>query len=346
MATLAGNLTLADFAVRTDDGGRTRQIIEMLSMTNEIFDDMSVVEANNGTYHKTSIRTGLPSATWRLLNYGVVKSKSTTAIIQDTMGNLEASSEIDVDLVKLAQDQQEFRFSESVAFFESMSQTMATTLFYGNESINPERFTGLAPRYSVLAATAPIGNNVLSAAGAGSDNTSVWVITWGPNTTHGIIPRNGTVGVNHSDKGEQYVTDPGGTNKFWAFVDWYKWQLGLSVRDWRYNVRIANIDVSDLATGSAANLVHLLVRAMYLLPTTNGVLAPITTSDAPTVRGMMGRTYIYANRTIRAYFDLQALNKSNLLLQYGEINGRTFTAFRGVPFRTCDAILNTESAVT
>jgi hypothetical protein len=344
MTTLAGNLTLADYAGRVDDSGRTRMIVEMLSMTNEIFEDMMVVEANAGTKHKTTVRTGLPSATWRLLNYGVVKSKSTTANVQDTLGNLEATSEIDVGLVELAADQAEFRLTESIPFFESMSQTMATTIFYGNEMINPERFTGLAPRYSVLSGTAPIGNNVLSAAGDESDNTSIWIITWGPNATHGIIPRGGRVGISHQDKGQERVTDGSG-NPFYAYVDWYKWQLGLSVRDWRYNVRIANIDVSDLATGSAANLVHLLIRGAYLLPTTNGVLSPVTSSDAPSIRGAMGRTVIYCNRTIRAYIDLQALNKANLLLQYSEVNGRTFTQFRGVPIRTCDAILNTESQV-
>ncbi len=344
MTTLAGNLTLADYAGRVDDNGRTRMVVEMLSMTNEIFEDMMVVEANAGTKHKTTVRTGLPSATWRLLNYGVVKSKSTTANVQDTLGNLEATSEIDVDLVKLAADAAEFRMTESIPFFESMSQTMAQTIFYGNEMLNPERFTGLAPRYSVLSGTAPIGNNVLSAAGDESDNTSIWIITWGPNATHGIIPRGGNVGLSHEDKGQERVADGSG-NPFYAYVDWYKWQLGLSVRDCLHNVRIANIDVSDLATGSAANLVHLLIRGAYLLPTTNGVLAPVTTSDAPSIRGAMGRTVIYCNRTIRAYIDLQALNKANLLLQYGEVNGRTFTSFRGVPIRTCDAILNTESQV-
>jgi hypothetical protein len=51
-------------------------IIEMLSQTNEIMIDMLVIEGNLPTGHKSTVRTGLPTATWRLLNYGIVPTKS------------------------------------------------------------------------------------------------------------------------------------------------------------------------------------------------------------------------------------------------------------------------------
>ena len=44
------------------------------------------MQCNDGAGHKTTVRTGLPTATWRLLNYGVVKSKSTTAQVRDSTG--------------------------------------------------------------------------------------------------------------------------------------------------------------------------------------------------------------------------------------------------------------------
>ena len=74
-------LTYADWAKRMDDGYRVAIIIELLSQTNEILDDMMVVEGNLPTGHKTTVRTGLPQATWRLLNQGVPNAKSTTAQI-------------------------------------------------------------------------------------------------------------------------------------------------------------------------------------------------------------------------------------------------------------------------
>jgi len=67
MATLGTTvLTYADWAKRVEDGYRIGTIIELLSQTNEILLDMLVLEGNLPTGHKTTVRTGLPTATWRL----------------------------------------------------------------------------------------------------------------------------------------------------------------------------------------------------------------------------------------------------------------------------------------
>src|SRR5882672_1118949 len=102
MATIGATaLTYADWAKRLDDGYHVATIIELLSQTNEILDDMLVVEGNLPTGHETTVRTGLPQATWRLLNQGVPNAKSTTAQIVDTCGNLETYSVIDKDVADL-----------------------------------------------------------------------------------------------------------------------------------------------------------------------------------------------------------------------------------------------------
>ena len=59
----------------------------------------------------------------------------------------------------------------------------------------------------------------------------------------------------------------------------------------------------------------------------------------------MGRAVIYCNRIIRTYLDIQAVNKTNVLLQMEQWNGMSVTTFRGIPIRTVDAILNTEARV-
>ena len=48
-----------------------------------------------------------------------------------------------------------------------------------------------------------------------------------------------------------------------AYRDHFKWEIGLVLRDWRYTARICNIDVTQLTGVSAANLINLLVRALY-----------------------------------------------------------------------------------
>src|SRR6267154_3066136 len=167
MATLTSTaLTYADWAKRLDDNYRVAMIIELLSQTNEILDDILVMEGNLPTGHKTTVRTGLPQATWRLLNAGVPNAKSTTAQITDTCGNLETYAVIDKDVADLNGNTAQFRLSEVKAFLEGMSQQVASTIIYGNQHLNPERFTGLAPRYSTLTTTSSqTANNVLNAQG-------------------------------------------------------------------------------------------------------------------------------------------------------------------------------------
>lgn len=347
MATIGSTaLTYADWAKRMDDGGRIATIIELLSQTNEILDDMLVLEGNLPTGHKTTVRTGLPQATWRLLNSGVPNAKSTTAQITDTCGNLETYSVIDKDIADLNGNTAEFRLSEVKAFLEGMSQQVASTIIYGNQHLNPERFTGLAPRYSTgVTSAAQTANNVLNGGGSGSTNTSMWLTTWGNDTFHGTFPKGKMTGLQHRDMGEWPVADSAG-NTYQAYRDHFKWEIGLVLRDWRYCARIANIDVTQLTGVSAANLINLLVRALYRFPTAPASATGIQTSDTPEVRANMGRVAIYCNRVVRTYLDLQAMNKTNVLLRLEEFDGKVVTTFRGIPVRTCDAILNNESQVS
>ena len=346
MATIGSTaLTYADWAKRMDDGYRVASIIELLSQTNEILDDMLVMEGNLPTGHKTTVRTGIPQATWRLLNTGVPNAKSTTAQIVDTCGNLETYAVIDKDIADLNGNTAEFRLSEVKAFLEGMSQQVAATIIYGNQFVNPERFTGFAPRYStVTAANSQTTNNVLNAGGTASTNTSIWINTWGGDTMHATFPKGKITGLQHRDMGEWPVLDSS-SNTYQAYRDHFKWEIGLVLRDWRYQVRIANIDVTQLTGVSAANLINLLVRGLYRMPTTPARVTAVQSSDTPEVRANQGRLVIYANRIVRTYLDLQAMNKTNVLLRLQEFDGKVVTTFRDVPVRTCDAILSNEAQV-
>jgi hypothetical protein len=306
---------------------------------------MLVVEGNLPTGHKTTVRTGLPQATWRQLNTGVPNAKSTTAQIVDTCGNLETYAVIDKDVADLNGNTADFRLSEVKAFLEGMSQQVAATLIYGNQFINPERFTGFSPRYSTVnSANSQTAANVLDSGGTASTNSSIWIVVWGPDTTHATFPKGKITGLQHRDMGEWPVQDLAG-NTYQAYRDHFKWEIGLVGRDWRYVVRLANIDVTQLTGVNAANLINLLVRGLYRLPTAPAGATVVQTSDTPEIRANMGRTVMYANRVLRTYLDLQAMNKTNVLLRIEEFDGKPITTFRGIPVRTCDAILNNEARV-
>ncbi|HAU5802078.1 major capsid protein [Citrobacter freundii] len=319
-------LTLADWGKRIDPNGKVDKIIELLSQTNPILLDMMIMESNSPTGHKTTVRTGLPDATWRLLNYGVPNSKSTTAQVTDTMGMLETYAEIDKSLADLNGNTAEFRLSEDRAFLEAMNQKMAQTLFYGDTSVNPQQFMGLASRYS--SKSAGNGQNIIDAGGTGTDNTSIWLVVWGENTVHGIFPKGQKAGLQMQDLGEQTLRDSAG-GQYQGYRTHYKWDNGLTLRDWRYVVRIANIDVSDLSVpASAANIVTQMVKALHRVPNLK-----------------MGRAAFYMNRTVAQALDLQSLDKASLALSVKETEGEWWTTFRGIPIRETDAILETEARV-
>ncbi len=261
MATLgASNLTLADLAKRQDPSGKTARIVEMLSQTNEILTDMVWITGNLATGNQSVLRTSLPGVGWRQLNQGTNPTKSTTTQSTDTCAIMEAWSEVDVELAKLAEDVGAFRVSESASFLEAMGQEHAQTLFYGNYTTAPEEFNGFATRYNSLAGTN--AQNIIDAAGTGSDNTSIYLICWGDQTVHGIIPKGSQGGLQHEDKGVQTaeLTAGLGGGRMDVYRDKFTWKTGLGVKDWRYVVRACNIDISNLvANSSAADLYELLI---------------------------------------------------------------------------------------
>ncbi|RYM69605.1 major capsid protein [Serratia liquefaciens] len=318
-------LTLADHAKRMDPDGKIPAIVELLEQTNPILTDMVFVEGNLPTGHRTTVRTGLPAATWRLLNYGVQPSKSTTAQVTDSTGMLEAYAEVDKALADLNGNSSEFRLSEDRAFIEAMNQNQAETVFYGDTRINPQRFTGLSARYNDK--SAKNAQNIVDAGGTGSNLTSIWLVVWGTNTVHGIFPKGQKAGLDHKDLGEQTLVDDNG-GKYQGYRTHYKWDNGLSVRDWRYVVRIANIDTTKLGADDGPNLAKLMVQALHRIPNLQ-----------------MGKAVFYMNRDAAEYLDIQATDKASLAISVKETEGVFWTSFRGVPVRTCDALLSTESQV-
>lgn len=323
-------LTLADHAKRMDPDGKTPKIVELLSQTNEILDDMKFLEGNLPTGHRTSVRTGLPTVAWRLLNQGTQPSKSLTAQIDEQCGLLDAWSEVDQDVAELNGNVASFRLSEASAFIESMNQEFASTLFYGNSSISPEEFTGLAIRYSSSAANN--GQNVIKGGGSGSDNSSIWLIVWGDQTCHGIFPKGSKAGLKHEDLGLVTVETSAGIagTRMRAYQDHFTWKVGIALKDWRYVVRICNIDISNLvAKSSAADLIDLMIKAIHRIPNLN-----------------MGKACFYMNRTVFQMLDIQ--RRDDMLsggIQYTEVDGKLMPHFRNIPIKKCDSLLETEATV-
>lgn len=331
MATLSTiHPTLLDVAKAKDPNGQIGKVVEILSETNEVLDDMVFIEGNLPTGHRSIIRTGLPVPTWRKLYGGVQPTKGTTAQVTDNCGSLEAYAEIDKALADLSNNAAAYRMIQDRAHIEGMNIEMADTLFYGSEGTEPEAFTGLTPRFN--STTPANADNIILGGGSGADNSSVWLVVWGEGKCHGIYPQGSKAGISVADKGQVTIEDVDGSGgRMEAYRTHYRWDMGMVVADWRYVVRIANIDNSDLTKNAAsgADLVDLMTQALELVPSLSG-----------------GRPAFYCNRTVKSFLRRQIKNSNNVQITMGEVAGKRVTMFDEVPVRRCDALHSAEALVS
>lgn len=342
MATIGNSfLGIADYYKRSDRNGNIGSIIEALHQINPLMQDAYVQECNNGHSHLSTIRTGLGEGSWTKLYQGIKQSKSTTQQVEDTTGMLERLSTVDTRFLKRIKNPGRARMTEASAALEWIGQEVQTNFFYADTATTPERFKGVAARYNAISGGGAAASQIVDAGGTGSDNTSVWFITWGEAQTSLIYPEGTAGGVQRVDKGEQLVTDPNG-DPYFVKMEWFGQEVGTAVGDWRYNTRVANIDVSDLLAGTV-DIYRFLRQGYWKL---QGRRNSKIQND-----GMIsqGRTIMYANRDVLQALDAQASNdgaSDNFVrLTPDEVAGKEVLTYRGIPIRETDALINNEARV-
>jgi len=311
-------------------------LINMLAAMNPVLEDALQLPANRGTVNETYTRTGLPSVTWGRLYKGIPASKGTKQLVKDTPGFCNSASEVDtrlVDIYEKADDKASIRADEAIGHIEALSQEVATAFFYHDAAVNPDRPTGMAPRFNSL--SAENASQIVDAGGTGLDNTSIWMITFDRQAVYMFYPKGFHAGIDRKNKGEIPKQDAAGDTYF-VYREEFSWHFGITVRNWQYVARVCNIDVSDLTNNAAtgANIINLMTEMYY---------------RHKGRRLAMGRTFIYANTTIVKFLDYQArlTQGQNLFLTFDKSgpNAKEVLNFRGVAIRETDAILNTEDRV-
>lgn len=310
-------------------GQEAGDILELMSQTNDILDDVKWMESNQSDGHLTKIRTGLPAVYWRRLYKGVPASKSQWSQVKEGTSMMEARAPIDVKELELYGDQAaRFRDSENAAFLEAMRQKAAHTLFYGDHNNNPDEFNGLAQRYPGVSAP-----NVVNAEGTGDNLTSMWFVCWGARTVHGLYPKGTHGGLRSKDLGEQTTKDGSG-NEFEVRTTRYNWNLGLAVRDWRAVVRVGNIDVSKLddkdENGNyVVDLQKLTIIAKNMMPVP-----------------MREHAVWYMNSDLLTALEARSIDRNNVHLTYGQyFDSKSVPVLHGCPIRQCDVISSNEDAL-
>jgi hypothetical protein len=327
--------TLLDLAMLPENKD-SADVINMLAAQNPILEDAMTLECNRGLYHETTVKTGLPSITWGKLYSGIPAGKGSMQMVKDTTGFANSASEVDtrlVDIYEKAEEKASIRFEQAAEHLEAMAQEVAKAIFYHDSSTDPTKPMGLSPRFNSF--SAENSSQLINGGGSGSDNTSMWMISFDKRACHLIYPKGFHAGIDRKDRGIIPVTDANG-NRFMAYREEFAWHLGVTVRNWQYVSRACNIDVSNLEVDAStgANLVNLLTEMYYAHKGR---------------RTVMGKTFIYMNTTLVKFLDYQArLEKNtNLFLTFDKYgpNSKEVLHFRGIPIRESDALLNTEAAV-
>lgn len=344
MAVLAsGVATLIDVLKELAPDGSQLDTAEVLTQHTEVLLDMTWMEGNLITGHRDSVRTALPTPSYRALNEGVPVTKGGTTPIEETCAMLEDYSQCDRELAILSGNVDRYRLKQAKAHQIGFAHKLARDVFYGNSLADPKSFTGLTPRYNSLSTgVSQTANNVLNAGGTGSALRSIWLVAWSEETITGLYPKGTKGGLLHHDAtspstGEvgdgfpagQTLTDANG-NLYQGFRDHWMWRCGVMVKDWRYAVRICNIDLATLAFNQAtgANLQNLMIQATERIEGLEGV-----------------RAAWYMPRAIRSMLRQQLIEKKNAFLSLSETGTSTTMSFSEIPIRRTDALNVNETQV-
>ena len=314
---------LKDYAAQFDPAGRELAISEVLTQANDIIADMLVKESNLDSGHEYAVRTGIPAGTWRRAYQGVEPEKATTKVVTESYGTLSAYSVVDKLIAEKGGNVDAVRGGQSKAIIAGMSNSMAHNLIYGNSGVNPERFTGLAARYT-LDPEAESTRNVIDAGGtAAGQNSPIYLVVWDYDKVFGFFPKGSRAGIERVDHGLVNHTDAEG-KEYPAYKEYFEWKLGLAVPDWRFAGRIVNVPKKP----TAALLDHMMDLEERIQSLS------------------MGRPVWYMNRHMKAALRKLASNKTNVNYTPDQITARTLMTFDGIPVHICDALKETEDVVT
>lgn len=340
--------TLIDLARRTDPTGDSADVAELLSQANEIYDDIVWKEGNTNTGHVYTVRTSIPTGWWRYIGQGVPMSKTTTAQGRINCGMLEDQFTIDRKLLEMSENQSKFRYEEDNGHLEGMSQTIASQFIYGNNGQNLASFTGFDAFYNTVnPATADNAANVFDGLGTGSNNASINLIGWSPRSIYAVFPKGSKAGLSLEPLDSTQLAYDSAGNPYRAAVTWFKQEAGFCVEDWRWGVRLCNLDVTSAGLGgnNPFDIFATMSKMVLRLPKMARGVSGVTETDARSEQGLVVRPAFYTNRTVRGFMDIQAIRDKNVLIGMKDYAGAPVESYRGVPIRVMDVMLSTESRV-
>lgn len=339
MAELYGKvLTLADFRKQLTPTGDVARVAKILEQTNELDKYLPMVEANGGFNHTETIEAGLPEVYYISINQGAPPSKAVSGQVTEGLSILTGRSVVHKELVIDPKKRLAMRAHQADRTIAAMAQRDARTNIYGNPKVDSKEYAGLAIRYSTFGEAN--AQNIIDALGT-TDLTSMYLVGLNPETIFGLYPMGAreTMGIERTNYELIQIQDPNAALGTYmdVYAESFVRRKGFCVKNWRYGVRIANIDTVALlattgtqATSAASGLLRLMARA----------------KNKPPKEGGAGVQYVWlGNKTLMTGLQLMAIEKQSNVLSVEQAEGTfKYSAF-GYPLLEMDAILNTESRV-
>ncbi|UDQ99386.1 major capsid protein [Lentisphaerota bacterium WC36G] len=328
-------MTLMDIAKAAgDDGKWSKEFINIGEKATPEFEHMPHVVCNAVTEHKTSVFLGGSAGQFKAFYEGIKPTKMQRSTITAKTAMMEEESVVDADLIDLNDNKAAFRASEDEAIIDGMVQTYIQNVWYGDKH-DDKKFPGFSAYYNYTSDDKKdIGYNVLSCGGTGNKLTSMYMITWGDTTVHGIIPKvkgySAGVQVRDDTPEKPDRVDDGNGGKYDAYRTVYKLKGGLALRDWRASGRLCNINLEEFGTSEdAKNLVDFLIKLTNRLKGKN-----------------KGKTFIYCPPEVLTVLEIQQRHFKNINLTTKDYDGTPVTHFRNYPIFSTDMLMTTEEQVT
>lgn len=329
--------TLANVMTSTTNDGMMLEVANTVTKDNELLERLPFF-ASNKPFENVSARvTKVHEPSARVVNEGAIDGVNDKVQVIDTLIHYETFIEPDELALRGVNDPAQWFTDEVEYTAQGFSNAFATQSITGDSQDGPGKtIDGLAKRYNNLpaAATDKTDRNytVVSAAGSGSDNTSIYLVGLGKKGVHGIYLKNGTAGLEIKRLGPRTVTAANG-GKYQSYeTAQMTWDVGLVATNFRAAGRVCNIDVSDLTADESAGAK--LSDEMIELQTK--------------VRLTGLQPYWLVNDTIHQYFHQQASNKSNANVNWMPQGDRGLMKliFGGIAMLKMDAIGVAEATVS
>ena len=324
--TLAGMFTQQD-----GEGNIASKVIEMLAPACDLINDAYVGECNSKDSNVSVIRTKLPEPEFRAFYQGAKKTASATRKVVDTCGQLTDYSVVDKTLCDRQKNPGQYRLNEAQAHLMGFQKKIMKSMLYGDTKSDPLGFDGLARRYGKKSTTEnTIGKQIIDGGATSGACTSVFLITFGENDTKLLYPEGSKAGIIHENCGVVQERDDKG-KEFQAYKDYWEWNVGLAVGNFKSNARVANISVEELRKGNI-DCESLLLDLYYA-------------TDDDRVNGL-NKSFIYASKEFYKQLHKKILNKTNVNLSFGDYAGKKVMQFIDIPLRSCKEIRMDEDVVS